>query len=92
MKKLNIIYEDKEILVVDKEPKQLTIATQKKEQNTLYNEARTYVKKQYPKNKIFIVHRLDRDTSGLVLLAKNEQTKFNSKIIGIKLKESTMLL
>ena len=75
MKKLNIIYEDKEILVVDKEPKLLTIATQKKESHTLYSEARDYVKKQYPKNKIFIVHRLDRDTSGLVLLAKNEQTK-----------------
>ena len=75
MKKLNIIYEDKEILVVDKEPKQLTIATQKKEKNTLYSEAREYVKKQYPKNKIFIVHRLDRDTSGLVLFAKNEQKK-----------------
>ena len=75
MKKLNIIYEDKEILVVDKEPKQLTIATQKKERNTLYNEAREYVKKQFPKNKIFIVHRLDRDTSGLVLFAKTEQKK-----------------
>ena len=75
MKKLNIIYEDKELLVVDKEPKLLTIATQKKESHTLYSEARDYVKKQYPKNKIFIVHRLDRDTSGLVLFAKNEQTK-----------------
>ena len=42
MKKLNIIYEDKELLVVEKESHQLTIATQKRENNTLYSEASTY--------------------------------------------------
>lgn len=75
MKKMNIIYEDKEILVVDKESGTLTIATAKEKFKTLYHEASTYVKKQYPKNKIFIVHRLDKDTSGLVLFAKSEQKK-----------------
>ena len=75
MKKLNIIYEDKNILVIDKEPNKLTIATSNERINTLYHEASTYVKKQYPKNKIFIVHRLDKDTSGLIIFAKNEQTK-----------------
>ena len=74
MKKLNIIYEDKELLVVEKESHLLTIATEKRENNTLYSEASTYVKKQYPKNKVFIVHRLDKDTSGLMLVAKNEWT------------------
>jgi 23S rRNA pseudouridine1911/1915/1917 synthase len=53
----------------------LTIATEKKEEHTLYREASAYVKKQYPKNKIFIVHRLDKDTSGLVIFAKNQDTK-----------------
>ena len=77
MKKMNIIYEDKEILVVDKEPHLLTIATEKRESRTLYNEASTYVKKQYPKNKIFIVHRLDKDTSGLVIFAKNPDKKLS---------------
>lgn len=77
MKKMNIIYEDKELLVVEKEPHQLTIATEKKEQNTLYHEASTYVKKQYPKNKVFIVHRLDKETSGLVIFAKNQEKKFS---------------
>lgn len=76
MKKMNIVYEDKEILVVDKEAKKLTIATSKEREKTLYHEAREYVKKQYPKNKIFIVHRLDKDTSGLVLFAKNENKKY----------------
>lgn len=77
MKKLNIIYEDKELLVVEKEPHLLTIATAKRETNTLYNEVSTYVKKQYPKNKVFIVHRLDKDTSGLVIFAKNQDKKLS---------------
>ncbi len=77
MKKLNILYEDKELLVVEKESHQLTIATEKRENNTLYNEASTYVKKQYPKNKVFIVHRLDKDTSGIVIFAKNQDKKIS---------------
>ncbi len=75
MKKLNIIYEDKNLLVIDKPPKQLTIKTNKNESHTLYEEASLYVKKQYPKNKVFIVNRLDKDTSGLVVFAKNETLK-----------------
>lgn len=74
MKKLNIIYEDKEILVVDKPSKLLTISDGKTE-NTLYSMARSYVKKQHKSNKIFIVHRLDRDTSGAVVFSKNENMK-----------------
>ena len=75
MKKMNIIFENKEILVVDKNPHELTIATEKREKNTLYEQASAYVKKQFPKNKIFIVHRLDKDTSGLVIFAKNTDVK-----------------
>ena len=75
MKKMNIVFENKNLLVVEKEPHVLTIATEKKEEHTLYREASAYVKKQYPKNKIFIVHRLDKDTSGLVIFAKNQDTK-----------------
>ena len=75
MKKLDILYEDKELLIVNKPAKLLTIATEKRESNTLYSMASFYVKKQYPKNKVFIVNRLDRDTSGIVVFAKNEELK-----------------
>lgn len=75
MKKMDIVYEDKEILVVNKEPNYLTIATDKEKYKTLYNEASMYVKKQHPRNKVFIVHRLDKDTSGLVVFSKNENKK-----------------
>lgn len=74
MKKLDIIYEDKDIIVVNKKAKMLTIKdhTDKK---SLYEEVSNYVKKQNKNNKIFIVHRLDKDTSGLVLFAKNMKMK-----------------
>lgn len=71
---MDIIYEDKELLVVNKPSKVLTISDGKTD-NTLYNEARSYVKKQHRSNKIFIVHRLDKDTSGVVLFAKSEALK-----------------
>ena len=72
---MNIIYEDKELLVVDKESGLLTIATEKEKNRTLYREASEYVKKQFARNKIFIVHRLDKDTSGLVIFSKNQNKK-----------------
>lgn len=74
MKKLDIIYEDKNILVINKPAKILTISDGKTE-HTLYSAAREYVKKQHKSNKIFIVHRLDKDTSGIILFAKNESLK-----------------
>ncbi len=73
--KLTILYEDKNLLIVDKPAKLLTVATLKEKEHTLYYEASTYVKKQHPNNKIFIVNRLDKDTSGIVVFAKNEKTK-----------------
>ena len=74
-KKMDIIYEDKEFLVVNKPAKLLTIATEKEKNHTLYHQAREYIKKQNPKNKIFIVHRLDKETSGIVLFVKKENLK-----------------
>lgn len=75
MKKLDIIYEDKELLVVNKPDHKLTIASEKNKYNTLYHEAREYIKKQNPNNKIFIVHRLDEQTSGVILFSKSEKLK-----------------
>ena len=71
--RLNIIYEDKHILVVDKPSWLLTIGTEKEKNNTLYHKVYTYIKKK--NQKVFIVHRLDKDTSGLVLFAKSEKVK-----------------
>jgi 23S rRNA pseudouridine1911/1915/1917 synthase len=73
MKKLNIIYEDKELLVIDKPSGQYTIGTDKDKYNSLYHEVREYIRKK--NQKVFIVNRLDKDTSGIVVFAKNEKLK-----------------
>lgn len=74
-KKMDILYEDKNLLIINKPAKLLTVGTTKEKEHTLYHEASLYVKKQYPKNKVFIVNRLDKDTSGIVVFAKNEELK-----------------
>lgn len=76
MKKLNILYEDKYLIIVYKRHGLLTISRDNHNDLNLYDEVKEYEKKKNPKNKIFIVHRLDKDTSGLVLLAKNEKIKY----------------
>ena len=73
--KLDIIYEDKNLLVVNKPAHLLTIATADEKINTLYHKAFEYIKKKNKNNKIFIVHRLDKDTSGIVLFAKSQELK-----------------
>jgi len=74
---IKIIYEDKDFLVVDKPSGMLTIATEedKYSNNNLYYVLSNYVKKKNSNSKIFIVHRLDKDTSGVILFAKNEKLK-----------------
>lgn len=76
MKKLNILYEDKYLIIVYKRHGLLTISRDNHNDLNLYDEVKEYEKKKNPKNKIFIVHRLDKDTSGLVLFSKNEKIKY----------------
>jgi tRNA pseudouridine32 synthase/23S rRNA pseudouridine746 synthase/23S rRNA pseudouridine1911/1915/1917 synthase len=76
-KGLTILYEDHDILVVDKVSGLLTIGTDKEKTKTAYFLLTDYVRKGNPKskNRIFIVHRLDKDTSGVLLFAKTEKAK-----------------
>lgn len=71
---IKIIYEDKDIIVVDKPNNLLTIKDDKNN-TSLYELVSNYVKKNNKNNKIFIVHRLDRETSGIILFAKNIRIK-----------------
>lgn len=72
---LDILYEDKDIIVVNKPNGLLTISTQNEEEKTLYHQVHEYVKRVNKNNKIFIIHRLDKDTSGVVMFAKSEKVK-----------------
>ena len=76
-KGLSIIYEDRDILVVDKVSGLLTVSSEKVKDNTAYFFLNEYVRKdnQKSRNRVFIVHRLDRDTSGVIVFAKNEKAK-----------------
>lgn len=73
--KINIIYEDKNIIVVNKPSNLLTIASTKEKEKTLYHIVSNYLKKLNKKAKIFIIHRLDYETSGIVIFAKSETIK-----------------
>ena len=72
---LEIVFEDDEIIVINKPAGLLTVATDKEKSNTAYALLSKHVKLADPKAKIFIIHRLDRETSGLLMFAKNEKTK-----------------
>lgn len=74
---VEILFEDDDLIVINKEAGLLTMASQRHDrQRTAYRELTAYVKQQDPRARIFIVHRLDRDTSGVIVFAKNEHTKF----------------
>jgi len=75
-KKLEILYEDKYLIIINKPSNLLTISTEKEKERTLFHYVYEYLKKKNKNNKVFIVHRLDKDTSGLVLFAKTEDIKY----------------
>src|SRR5271157_733808 len=74
---LVILYEDRDILVVDKPAGLLTIGTDRDKFRTAYFILTDYVRKGSARcrNRVFIVHRLDRETSGVLVFAKNEEAK-----------------
>lgn len=76
--RLRIVYEDDDLIVVDKGYGLLSVASDSSKKGhveTAYSILRDYVKSVHPSNKIFIVHRLDRDTSGLMVFAKTIEAK-----------------
>lgn len=70
---LRILYEDDELIFIDKPAGLLTIATDSNKYQTAYRQLTDYVQQTDVNNRIFIVHRLDRDTSGVMMFAKNEE-------------------
>ncbi|HBA83304.1 MAG TPA: RNA pseudouridine synthase [Verrucomicrobia bacterium] len=75
---IRLLYEDRDILVVDKPPGLLTMGTDKEKTRTLYYILTDYIRKGYSKSskRIFIVHRLDREASGLLVFTKTEEAKY----------------
>jgi 23S rRNA pseudouridine1911/1915/1917 synthase len=72
---LGLVHEDAAIVVVDKQPGLLSMATERERERTAYRLLWDYLAAQRPRARPFIVHRLDRETSGLLLFAKSEAAK-----------------
>lgn len=70
-KDLPIIYEDNDLIVIDKPSGLLSIASDREKGKTAYRLVSDYIAQNSPKARIFVVHRLDEDTSGVLLFAKN---------------------
>jgi len=71
--KLRIMFEDAYLIVVEKKEGLLTVSTGDNDETTAFSILRNYVKKSSPKNRVFTVHRLDRETSGVIMFAKSRE-------------------
>jgi len=80
-KGLAILYEDKDILVVDKPTGLLTVATERERSRTAHFILTEYIRKGCGRSRkpLFVVHRLDRDTSGTLIFAKSEEAMLRLK-------------
>ena len=72
---LTIVWEDDDLIVVNKKEGLLSVSSTRVKERTALHLLSEYVKKTDPRNKIFVLHRLDRDTSGLMMFAKNLQVQ-----------------
>ncbi|MDR1810234.1 MAG: RluA family pseudouridine synthase [Prevotella sp.] len=70
LKGLTIVYEDDYLLVIDKDAGMLSIATEREKRETAYSIVSDYLKRRNKDARVFVLHRLDRETSGLMMFAK----------------------
>lgn len=76
--RLKLVYEDDDVIVVDKGYGLPSIAPENGHGiETAYSIVRDYLKRVNPANKVFVVHRLDQHTSGLMMFAKSVEAKEN---------------
>jgi len=72
--KLKVVYEDDHLIVVNKDRGLLTVPVRaESRETTAYSILKAYVRKQHPRNTVHVVHRLDRETSGLLVFAKERE-------------------
>jgi 23S rRNA pseudouridine1911/1915/1917 synthase len=69
---IRILFEDADLLVIDKPPGLLSIATDEEREHTAYHVLTEHVRVSNPQHRVFVVHRLDRETSGVMMFAKRE--------------------
>ena len=72
---LDIIYEDEYFFVINKPAGLLSISTTKEKEKTAYHLVREFIKNRKKNDKIFVLHRLDKDTSGVLVFVKDNTLK-----------------
>lgn len=72
---LTILFDDQYLIVINKQAGLLSMSTNRERDRTAYGILSDYVKKVDPNNKVFIIHRLDRETSGVMMYAKSEKVQ-----------------
>lgn len=75
MSGVEILHEDDDIIVIEKEAGLLSIASDKERIVTAYRQLMEHVRSANPKNRIYVIHRLDRETSGVMMFAKNKNVQ-----------------
>ena len=73
--RVKLVYEDNDIIVIDKGYGVLSTAAGKPSDDTVYNIVKKYARRFSSKAAVYVVHRLDRDTSGLMLLTRTKQAR-----------------
>lgn len=72
---VEVIYEDEAILAINKPSGLLTVASEAESVRTVYRIMNEYIRQRDPSTRIFIVHRLDKETSGVLLVAKSQEVQ-----------------
>lgn len=75
LKGMTIVFEDDDLIIVDKEAGLLSVSTDTEKIRTAYNVLNEYVKKKGKTLRVFVLHRLDREVSGLLIFAKNQEVQ-----------------
>lgn len=74
--RVKLVYEDDHVIVILKGYGLLSVAAENhRREDNAFEIVKKYVKEQNPRNKLYIVHRLDRDTTGLMMFAKSEEAQ-----------------
>ena len=69
---LTIIFEDEDIIVINKRSGFLSIGSKKEKKQTVYQVLTSHIQRDNPTARLFVIHRLDREASGLMVFAKNK--------------------
>lgn len=76
---IKIVFEDDDVIVINKRSGLLSVGSEKEKRQTAYRIVTNHIKQENPTARLFVVHRLDREASGLMVFAKNKSAQLELK-------------